>query len=73
MEPDGVVSERPHKLQPNLSAKGLSKAERRQQRLAAALRLNLKRRKAQQGGRRTSNMSVDVTKNLQDGEPDDCD
>ena len=50
---EGVVSKQPAKQQTNLSDKGKAKAELRQERLAAALRQNLKRRKTQQGGRQT--------------------
>lgn len=50
---DSVVNKQPPKQQTILSDKGKAKAELRQERLAAALRRNLKRRKTQQGGRQT--------------------
>ena len=45
------MSKKPSKQQTRLSERGKTKIEIRQQRLATALRENLKRRKVQQGGR----------------------
>lgn len=47
------MTKQPPKQQTNVSDKGKVKADMRQERLAAALRQNLKRRKMQQGGRQT--------------------
>ena len=47
------MSKQPPKQETNISEQGKAKAEMREQRRAAALRQNLKRRKMQQGGRQT--------------------
>jgi len=55
------VSKKPSKQQTRFSEQGKTKIEMRQQRLATALRENLKRRKVQQGGRLLLSESDNLT------------
>jgi hypothetical protein len=55
------VSKKPSKQQTRFSVQGKTKIEMRQQRLATALRENLKRRKVQQGGRLLLSESDNLT------------
>jgi len=55
------VSKKPSKQKTRFSEQGKTKIEMRQQRLATALRENLKRRKVQQGGRLLLSESDNLT------------
>lgn len=57
------MSKQPPKQETNLSEQGKAKAEMREQRRAASLRQNLRRRKMQQGGRQTQLDAEDLMEN----------